>query len=281
MVWVMRFSVLSSGSRANCTYVEAQGTAILIDCGLSGRKTEDRLKMVGANPSKLSAIIVTHEHHDHIAGIASFSSKHRIPVYVNDGAKRSIRNPWGIERFVTGEKFSIGHLEIEPFPVIHDAKDPVGFRISSEGLIFAQATDLGRVTTVVEEHLSGAHAMLLESNHDQGLLSSCAYPNVLKERIASAYGHLSNDDAGALLSKLLHSDLCSVVLGHISENSNTAEHAYNTVSEYLSYIPSIFTCASVREPLPMIEVGGDKLNRIDSSLVPRQENFFTTRPARH
>jgi phosphoribosyl 1,2-cyclic phosphodiesterase len=229
----MRFAVLSSGSKANCTYLENQGTAILIDCGLSAKETERRLVALGINPASINAIVVTHEHSDHIMGLSVFSRRYKIPVYANKSTSKHFKPIYAKEHIKTGEKFVVGSLEIESFSIVHDASDPVGYVINGSGIKFAQATDLGRVTQSVKHALVDSIAIVLESNHDQEMLANCDYPWELKQRIASSHGHLSNDCAGALLQELSHNDLNYVVLAHLSENSNRPDIALNTVKSYL------------------------------------------------
>lgn len=252
----MRFSVIASGSKANCTYLEAAGTKILIDCGLSGREAAKRLNSIGVDPESLDAIIVTHEHRDHIHGVPILSRRFNLPVYANEGTATFMEKLYAIENFVSGECFDIGALKIRPFSVVHDAVDPVGFVIASEGLKFAQATDLGRVTPLVRDALALCNACVLESNYDQELLQICEYPWQLKQRISSTHGHLSNDDSGAFLSQIFHDELLHVVLAHLSENSNKPEFALETSSRYVD--PQNFAsirCGSVLEATPLLDVG--------------------------
>lgn len=227
----MRFAVLSSGSRANATYLEGDGTAILIDCGLSARRACERLAGLGVDPAALSAVVVTHEHSDHVFGLETLARKLRIPVYVNEGTARNLpRSLPQMKTFETGVSFAVGNLQVTPFAISHDAAEPVAFTIASSGCRFGQATDLGRVTPLVRESLRGCEMLVLESNHDVRMLQECSYPWVLKQRIASSHGHLSNVSCGELLRDLAHPGLRHVVLGHISENSNTPERALETVS---------------------------------------------------
>lgn len=256
----MHFSVLSSGSKANCTFIEAASTRILIDCGLSARQTEKRLHELGIAADSLDAIIITHEHSDHIYGVPAMSRKHKLPVFANKGTAAHITGPYGLELFTTGESFWIGGLKISPFSIVHDATDPVGFTIQAEGIKYGQATDLGRITPLVRDALTQCQALLLESNHDQTMLRECSYPWVLKQRISSSHGHLSNDTAGAFLSDLMHSDLTHVVLGHLSENSNTPECALETVNSYLrERAPVTLRCASVVAATPLVDVEDSSL----------------------
>ncbi len=277
----MKFSVLSSGSKANCTLIEAGETRVLVDCGLSAKQTEARLAAIGVEPTTLKAIVITHEHSDHIAGLDVFARRHKLPVYLTEGtreaydvylasATRDRAAPAkAFERCLIprGSTFSIAGIEVLPFSVSHDAAEPVGFRFSREGLVYVQCTDLGRVTTGVKEALRGAHAMCLESNHDEELLRSCEYPWNVKERILSNQGHLSNHTAGNLLFEIMHSDLNHVVLGHLSEHSNRPDVALSTVETYLPQKRSFqLECASVHHPLPLRSV---ESTARESSSIPR------------
>lgn len=252
----MKFAILSSGSKANGTYFESGGIRILIDCGLSARETERRLVGLGVQPGSISAILVTHEHSDHIYGIPVFSRKYKIPVFANVATSEMVGPVHGIEHFATGEPFSVGGLQINPFRIAHDAVDPVGFTIRSEGLKFTQVTDLGKVTPLVCDAVAGAHAVVLEANHDPEMLMSCGYPWVLKQRIRSSHGHLSNPEAAQLLFDLLHADLLHVVLGHLSENSNTPELARAAVHcLFPDGPPFSLTAACRHSATPLFEVG--------------------------
>lgn len=251
----MRFSVLSSGSKANCTFLEVGSTRILIDCGLSGRQVEQRLIQHGIAPDSLDAILVTHEHSDHIRGVKSLSLKYKLPVYLNAGARPFVPEGYAVEEFVTGEAFQLGAMQVRSFSIVHDAHEPVGFVVEGEGLRFAQATDLGRVTPIVRFALQDCHAIVLESNHDSEMLQTCNYPWELKQRIASTHGHLSNDSAGAFLAELMTADLNHIVLGHLSENSNTPEIALMTARQYLRGGHPSLRCGSIAHPTPLVHVG--------------------------
>jgi len=256
----MQFSVLSSGSKANCTFVEAGGVRFLVDCGLSGKQAEERMAEVGVDPKTLSGILVTHEHADHINGVATLSRRYGLPVYANAGTMERISKPRGREIFKTGSDFCIGSAEVTPFSIVHDATDPVGFSIRADGLKLVIVTDLGRVTTLVQEHARGANAILLESNHDQEMLQSCSYSWELKQRIASTHGHLCNEAAGQLLEEIMHPGLFHIVLGHLSENSNTPGLALETANRYLKRCTDRSTglrtllCGNVYESLPCLEL---------------------------
>jgi len=251
----MRFSVLSSGSKANSTFLEASSTRILIDCGMTAKIIEERLSQVKIEPASIDAILITHEHSDHIKGASVFSRRHKIPVFANRLTRKHLKKVYAVEQFNTGEHFWVGGLKIHPFSIAHDAADPVGFVVSAEGFRFAQVTDLGRVTPIVREALTLANAIVLESNHDQEMLKNCDYSWELKNRIASAHGHLSNDTAGALAKELQHSELFHVVLGHLSENSNTPQLALQTFKRYVDTSKlQTAICASVREATSLIHL---------------------------
>lgn len=256
----MRFSVLSSGSKANSVFVEAGGVRFLVDCGLSGKQAEERLAEVGINPDSLEAIIVTHEHSDHINGVGTLSRRYNLPVYANRATMESISKPKAKEIFRTGEEFYIRDVRIEPFSIVHDAADPVGFAIYAHGLKLVICTDLGRVTNLVREHVRGANAILLESNHDLEMLQSCSYTWELKQRIASTHGHLSNNAAGELIEEIMHPELFHIVLGHLSENSNTPALALETANRHLKLCQDrtgglrTLLCGNIYESLPCLEL---------------------------
>jgi len=259
----MRFSVLSSGSRANATFLESGTTRILIDCGLSATKAEERLRRLGIDPTTLDAIVVTHEHSDHIYGISVLSRRLKLPVYTNRGAAGHIRKVYGHEIFETGAPFQVKGVTIAPFSIAHDAEEPVGFRITGEGLVFAQATDLGKVTPLVRESLRGVNALVLESNHDEQLLMECDYPWELKQRIASSHGHLSNSTAATLAQEITHPNLWRVVLAHLSENSNTPDVAHRTFERFVppGTIDSV-VCGSVGAETALFAVEPDSAVRL-------------------
>jgi len=221
----MRFAVLSSGSKANCTYLEVGETRLLIDCGMSAKETERRLADLAIDPASLNAILVTHEHYDHVRGLSVFTRRWKTPVFANEKTAERVHGVGGIQHFETGHPFELGCVKVSPVSITHDVVEPVGFVVEARGLKFAQFTDLGKSTPLVRASLMGANAVVLESNYDIELLRSCSYPWDLKARIASAHGHLSNEGAAELLEATIHRDLWHVVLGHLSENSNTPEHA--------------------------------------------------------
>lgn len=246
--------MLSSGSRANCTYLETGRTRILIDCGLSAAQAEKRLFEVRRSPQGLDAILVTHEHRDHVYGVSTLSKRYRIPVFANRATSRYVGSVFGLELFETGVPFIVGDIAIEPVPLAHDADDPVGFTVRHAGLKFSHITDLGWVTPQVRDALTLCHAFVLESNHDEDLLQSCRYPWELKQRIRSNLGHLSNIDAAQLIREVRHPDLLHVVLGHLSENSNNHTVALATHRSILGEPQFSLRCASVRRITNMLAI---------------------------
>jgi phosphoribosyl 1,2-cyclic phosphodiesterase len=246
----MQFSVLSSGSRANSTYIRCGDTRILIDVGLSHRETERRLQVCGTSLAEIDAIVITHEHSDHVRGLINIPKKTGIPVFINRQTRSQIGAEFEGEYFRTGEPFCVKDVYLWPFRIEHDAIDPVGFIIMWQGLRLGHATDFGKATTLVKDALSGCHALVIEANHDKTMLEECDYPWVLKQRIASTHGHLSNADCAEILSAVSHSDLSQVVLGHISKNSNTPTLAEKTVTERCqeAHFSSKLICASEFAP---------------------------------
>ena len=259
----MKFTVLASGSRANCTAVQTRAGTVLIDCGLSARETLRRLNGAGIPAETVSAVIVTHEHRDHIAGISVLSRRLGIPVYAAEGAAPFLEGAYAVEVFWDHEPFSICGLEIIPFAITHDAADPVGYVLREDGVKLVYATDLGRVTDVVRAAARGCHALILEFNHDLELLRECAYPWPIKQRIASNHGHLSNGDAAGLVAELLHDDLAHLVLGHISENSNTPRTAMAALAEQIdTACLASCRCASPYQMTPLLAVEERRRRRV-------------------
>ncbi|NQT94658.1 MAG: MBL fold metallo-hydrolase, partial [Lentisphaerae bacterium] len=217
--------VLGSGSTGNCMYVGSPATHILVDAGLSGKETVRRLEEIGADPSDLSAICVTHEHDDHTACLGILHRRLGLDLYGNagtvDALKRNPKHrdlPWNV--FQTGAPFAVGDLIVEPFSVPHDAYDPVGFVVRSGSESVGIVTDMGMATGLVRERLRGCRALVLESNHDSGLLRDADRPWSLKQRIAGRQGHLSNEQTGILLAEIAGPQLDTVCLAHLSEECN-------------------------------------------------------------
>mgnify|MGYP004522214719 FL=1 len=234
---MLNFCSLYSGSSGNSLFVETENTKILIDAGMSCKKIEEALKSIDIEPSSINAILVTHEHSDHVKGVSTISRKFDIPVF---SAKETFEamptqtekiSENNINYFNLSEKFYINDLGILPFSIPHDAANPCGFNIikGNEHQI-SIATDIGHMTKSIVNHLEGSEFILLESNYDTEVLKCCSYPYRLKSRIAGETGHLSNNMAGKTISYLLkNSNLNTAMLGHLSKESNFPELAYQTV----------------------------------------------------
>jgi phosphoribosyl 1,2-cyclic phosphodiesterase len=237
----VRFASIGSGSEGNGLVVEAGKTRILIDCGFGVRDTAMRLARIGVAPSSLSAILVTHEHSDHVGGVPAFAARHGIPVWLTFGTMTVVGDRFaGMERiygFDSRDKFVIGDLEIRPFPVPHDAREPVQFVVSDGAFRVGVLTDLGMSTPHVEESLSGCDALVLECNHDLDLLAGSDYPASLKQRIAGRLGHLHNEAASALLAALDTSRLQHILAAHLSKQNNTPAMARAALASALACAP--------------------------------------------
>ncbi|MDY6793582.1 MAG: MBL fold metallo-hydrolase [Thermodesulfobacteriota bacterium] len=229
--------MLASGSKGNATYVTDGSTSILIDAGLSGIEIQRRLDTKGLCPENLNAIIVSHEHSDHIQGVGVLSRRFNIPVYISHKTKKAspqLGSIADLRYFECGTAFNINHLFLHPFSISHDAIDPAGFTVEKNETKIGIATDLGVSTLMVKQHLKECTLLILEANHDPDMLINGPYPWPLKQRIKSRTGHLSNHDSATLLKELLHDRLRHVVLAHLSEINNTPEKALSTVGSALN-----------------------------------------------
>jgi phosphoribosyl 1,2-cyclic phosphodiesterase len=218
----MRFAWLSSGSRGNAALVEADGCCLMVDCGLGLKAAEARLAQLGRAPADIDAILVTHEHSDHIGGVARIAAKHDIPVMATPGTVRGFRAapPPRLETISPHEPFVVGAIEVTPMPVPHDAHEPCQFVFSDGAVKLGIVTDLGHVTAHVIASLEGCDALALESNHDEAMLAAGPYAAHLKQRVAGDLGHLSNSQAAALLSALDTGKLRHLVALHLSDVNN-------------------------------------------------------------
>lgn len=225
---------LGSGSAGNCTAVDADGSLLLVDCGFSARETAARLTQAGFDPSRVSGILVTHEHGDHIRGIDVFRRRYApgCIVYATAATLSAAALGGGADSrtVVAGRTFEVGGARVAAFRTSHDAADPVGYRIEAGEDAFGIATDCGIVTAEVADGLAGCTVLGLEFNHDVDMLERGPYPHHLKRRILSARGHLSNADAAAALEKLAHGRLARVIALHRSRTNNTATLAQDALS---------------------------------------------------
>ncbi len=231
---MLRFTSLSSGSKGNCLVVEAGNSRLLIDCGLSPREAGRRLARAGLSPQDISAIIVTHEHDDHVGGVLGFAAQHDVPVWITHGTLRAVqeaRKPGApeidLELNIVDSRtaFAVGDLQVQPFTVPHDAREPVQYVVSDGASRLGVLTDIGAPTPHVEASLSGCDALVLETNHDLDLLWGSEYPRWLKERISGPFGHLDNGQSERLLARLDRSRLQHVICAHLSQHNNRPELA--------------------------------------------------------
>ncbi len=233
----MRLVSIASGSSGNCVYVGSETTHVLVDAGISNKKIEAGLNEIGVKGSELDAVVVTHEHSDHVRGLGILGRRHPVPIY---GTRETLEEILGADGFgeyprellrpvVPDVDFMVGDLTIRAFRIDHDAANPVAYRLQCGKRSVAVATDMGHYDQYIIDHLQGLDALLLESNHDVRMLETGPYPYYLKKRIMGDHGHLSNDNAGRLLDHLLHDGLKKILLGHLSRTNNYPELAYETV----------------------------------------------------
>ncbi|MFA7095389.1 MAG: MBL fold metallo-hydrolase [Gammaproteobacteria bacterium] len=253
----MRFSSLGSGSRGNATLVEKGDTCVMVDCGFSLRETVRRLARLGKRPEDLTAILVTHEHSDHLGGVGLFAGKYAVPVWATEGTAVSLaRDKVPAPRlFAPGEPFAIGELEIHPFPVSHDAREPAQFVFSDGQRRLGLLTDTGNISAEIEWVLRGCDALLLECNHDPGMLADGRYPAWLKQRVAGDFGHLSNEQAAAFLRRTDTARLQHVVAMHLSEQNNCPSLAVRALSAALGCTMDWIGVADQRNGLAWRELG--------------------------
>ncbi len=258
---MIKITPLASGSSGNSYLISNSNTSILIDAGLSGKQISERLNSIGVDPGCLKAILVSHAHTDHIKGVGVLSRKFRLPVFINEKTFQVAQHALGKlhqrETFHTGRAFEFSGFKIHPFSVPHDCADPVGFRISNGTAKIGIATDLGIVTGLVRNLMTGLNAVVLESNHDPVMLRDGPYPWELKQRVRSRLGHLSNEQSAELLESIVNDDLKVIILAHMSETNNTQELAEGCARESLRAFTaqkgSVF-CATQYRVGPTVEL---------------------------
>jgi phosphoribosyl 1,2-cyclic phosphodiesterase len=237
-------TMLASGSRGNTALVSSSMTRVLVDAGISCRETFKRMKALGEDPHSLSAILITHEHCDHIYGLAVLARRLNIPVYMTAATHqawaRSLRDDAGelpklerLEIFSAGRGFQVGDIAVMPFTIPHDAADPVGFTFRSEGVKLGLATDLGYIPISISDHLRGCDVLVMESNHDLEMLRVGPYPWSVKQRVMSRVGHLSNAALADFFLSDYDGDAAYVVLAHLSEHNNHPELARSAAEKAL------------------------------------------------
>ncbi|NUU01224.1 MBL fold metallo-hydrolase [Herbaspirillum robiniae] len=232
----MKFASLGSGSEGNALLISAaagshrpnSGTTVMLDCGFALRETEKRLLRLGVDPSDVSAIVVTHEHSDHVSGVFKFARRYRIPVWLSYGTWEAVSAhaaDTDVRYCADGQKIAIGDLELTPYTVPHDAREPVQYVAGDGDRRLGVLTDAGQSTSHLVQALGACDALLLECNHDRAMLENSAYPAFLKRRIGGAYGHLANETSAEILQLLDKSKLKQVVGAHLSRQNNTPELA--------------------------------------------------------
>ena len=247
----MRFASLGSGSRGNSLVVDSEGTRLMVDCGFSTRSTLARLARLGVAAESIDALLLTHEHSDHVAGVARFSSRFEIPVLLTHGTFDGLGTAQGAlqnYRLIDShETFCLGALEIQPFPVPHDAREPVQYVFHDGTKRLGVLTDCGAVTAHVVDVLGQCDALVLECNHDAALLASSRYPSSLKRRISGNFGHLDNEQAASLLARVEPARLQHVIAAHLSEENNSPSLVRAVLAQVLSCDPEWIGVATQEE----------------------------------
>jgi len=255
----MKFSVLGSGSKGNCVYIEYGRTALLIDAGFSGKEIKRRLQCIDRKIEDLTAICVTHEHNDHITGVGVISRQCRIPVHANIGTFSAGEKKFGklhqFVEFTTGDEIVIDDLWVRSFRISHDTADPVGFVVGNVEKRLGYCTDTGKASHLMAQRLKGCHSLILEFNHNLELLKNGPYPLPLQQRVRSSLGHLSNDDAADFLNQLINQDLGRVMLAHLSEINNRPELVFTALHERIAAPGETqFLVAEQAEPSLLMDV---------------------------
>ena len=253
-------TILGSGSAGNCAYVESDEARVLVDAGFSFRQIRQRLAAIGRAPENLTAILITHEHSDHVQGLAALTQKLPIPIYCNRLTKDAIdyqfHSQFDCRLFETRASFEVGDITVETFDVPHDAQDPVGFLLRTTAGNIGFLTDLGHVTRLVLERVRAANVLVLEANHDVKMLQDCSRrPWSLKQRIHSRHGHLSNEAAADAAEQIISADLRHLYLGHLSRECNRPELAYHVVNDRVQKIGANhlrLEMASQNQPCPTL-----------------------------
>lgn len=235
----MEFCSIYSGSSGNCLYVASESTKILIDSGLTGKKIQAGLKEIGVNPEDIDAMVITHEHDDHVKSAGILSRRFNIPIYANTKTWGAMANALGkiseenIKVFEGYDAFEIGDILVKPFEIPHDAACPCGYSFMNGGNKISVATDIGYVTEEIKKNIMDSDLILLEANHDVEMLKVGPYPYPLKRRVLSNLGHLSNEDAGKAIVEILNGKTKKIILGHLSNTNNYPALALRTVISVL------------------------------------------------
>lgn len=253
----MRFASLGSGSEGNALVVQAGSSTIMIDCGFGINETIRRCTRLGLAPESVDAIVITHEHGDHIGGAPRFARRFNTPVWLTFGTLVATESRWDgctLRGFDSHDAFLVGDLEVQPFPVPHDAREPAQMTVSDGAYKLGVLTDVGETTAHIEASLTGCDALFLEANHCEDLLAQSAYPASLKARISGRYGHLSNAAAADLLARIAGNRLQRVVAAHLSRQNNRADLAQAALAAALGGQPHDIFVASQDEGIGWIEL---------------------------
>lgn len=249
---------MGSGSEGNSLLIEASDgttvTRVLLDCGFGIKETALRLARLGVTPDQLDAVLVTHEHGDHVGSAYAFAARHALPVHTSHGTWLATSHMRGADRAdvrvcCADHPFAIGGIEIHPYTVPHDAREPLQFVLTDGAAKLGVLTDAGMETPYVTARLAGVDALILECNHDREMLRNSAYPFSLKRRIGGDFGHLANDIAASILSQVLHDKLSRVVAAHLSKQNNTRELASGALAAVLGVSPEEILIADQAEGL--------------------------------
>lgn len=255
------FQILGSGSKGNAIYVAGGSTAVLVDAGLSAKEIVRRMEGVGLHPRRLAAVLISHEHTDHIRGVGVLSRRFDLPVYLTQGSLESLPNQLGelagVHIIQSGRPFAVGELAVHPFSLSHDAADPVGYIVEHNGCRLAVCTDCGTATQLVRARLQHCHGLIVEANHDVDRLIHGPYAWHLKQRIRSRHGHLSNEECCDLLQNVHHEKLQVVVMAHLSEINNHPKIVQDTLGQRLEgekWSHVRFLIAAQHEATPLCEL---------------------------
>jgi len=258
----LKFASLGSGSEGNALLISTASsttrTTVMLDCGFAIRETERRLDRLGMTPQDLAGVVVTHEHQDHVGGVFKFARRHRIPVWLSFGTWQAVRKDCdgvAIHFCRDGDRLAIGDLELIPYTVPHDAREPVQYIAQDGRFRLGVLTDAGQSTPHLIKSLAGCDALMLECNHDREMLAKSAYPPSLRQRIGGAYGHLSNDTTAAILAALDKSRLKTVVGAHLSQQNNTPELARAALCGALDANPTDVMIACQEDGFGWVQLG--------------------------
>ena len=270
--------ILASGSEGNCLLVSAGGTHLLVDAGISARRICGALQALALSPADISGVLLTHEHTDHICGVATLTKQHRLPLYASRGTAEALCRKSSCVSDVLrviprAGAFDIGNARITVFPTSHDATESIDFRVDHGGAGVGILTDTGVVTPEAEQTLAGVDLMVLESNHDEEWLLSGPYPYYLKQRILGARGHLSNAAAGAFARRLAEGGTRQFVLAHLSRENNTPERARQTLERALAGLDR--DCGAAVGAQRAVHGGGVRMQRVTILCVGKlKEKFY-------